>query len=195
MDNDILRKIKIKRSPVQIVKLILLMFLLGMATQIVASYMLTIILDFFPDIARNYNENISALTELSATTILFVCILAPVLEELVFRGLLFSLLSKFIPLMMANLIQALVFGVYHGNVVQAIYAFILGFYIGWILIITGNVIYTIALHIGINVLGMFIDKLIPMDTSIMVRTMWFAIAMLMAVIVLTALGKMLREEK
>lgn len=55
-----------------------------------------------------------------------VGILGPVCEELIFRGLMFQRLCGYMKPMIAVLISALLFGMYHGNIVQGIYAFILG---------------------------------------------------------------------
>lgn len=59
--------------------------------------------------------------------ILTLCILSPITEELIFRGLLYGRLKEYLPdRRSAMLLQALIFGIYHGNVVQGIYATLLG---------------------------------------------------------------------
>lgn len=58
--------------------------------------------------------------------LLTVGILGPVCEELIFRGLMFQRLCGYVKPVIAVLVSALMFGVYHGNIVQGVYAFVLG---------------------------------------------------------------------
>lgn len=152
------------RSGKVVAKLFLLMIVIGLFTQVIASYALTLVLDFFPDVAKQYAENITDLLVFSPTMILGVCVLAPVIEETIFRGVVMGLFSKFFGYIIGNIVQAALFGIYHGNLVQGIYAFILGLFIGFLLHISGSIFYTIAFHMGINFAGMFIDKIIPDET-------------------------------
>jgi len=67
-------------------------------------------------------------------------ILAPVGEEIVCRGIVFhyakklteGLPGKSLSFWVANVIQALLFGVLHGNFIQGAYAFVYGLGLGWI---------------------------------------------------------------
>ena len=58
--------------------------------------------------------------------LLVVGILVPICEEYIFRGLMFQRLCSYTKTIVAILISALAFAVYHGNIVQGIYAFCLG---------------------------------------------------------------------
>lgn len=51
---------------------------------------------------------------------------APVIEEILFRGIAYRLFTKKIPWQAAAVISALLFAVYHGNIVQGSYAFVMG---------------------------------------------------------------------
>lgn len=53
-------------------------------------------------------------------------IVAPISEELVFRQVIYKRLRGISPVWVAVMISALLFGFYHGNLVQGIYAFIMG---------------------------------------------------------------------
>lgn len=55
--------------------------------------------------------------------------LSPVAEEAVFRGLVYNRMKRCFNLPVALVASALLFGCYHGNVVQALYGSILGFLI------------------------------------------------------------------
>jgi CAAX protease family protein len=58
--------------------------------------------------------------------VLAAVILAPIIEELLFRGLVFKRLYGYMGRISAMIISSLFFGIYHGNMVQGIYAFIVG---------------------------------------------------------------------
>lgn len=53
-------------------------------------------------------------------------LLKPMEEELVFRGLVYGRMRRYFSRAVAIPISALVFGAYHGNIVQLIYAFLMG---------------------------------------------------------------------
>ncbi len=53
-------------------------------------------------------------------------ILTPFTEELLFRGILYNRIRKYFPVPLAIFLGGLIFGCYHGNVVQILYAGIMG---------------------------------------------------------------------
>lgn len=53
-------------------------------------------------------------------------VLSPVVEEVMFRGMLYNRLKRMFPLYLSMGISALLFGVFHGNLVQGIYGFLMG---------------------------------------------------------------------
>lgn len=77
-------------------------------------------------------------------------ILAPVLEELVFRGIIFWRLKKMLGTSAAVPASALLFGVMHFNVVQFIYAFLMGIVFALVMERAGHVCAAVAGHIAAN---------------------------------------------
>lgn len=76
-----------------------------------------------------------------------VVILAPVVEELVFRGAIQGhLLRKWQNPYAAITISALAFGLVHGNLEQSPFAFILGLALGWIYYLTGSLLPCMLMH-------------------------------------------------
>ena len=67
-----------------------------------------------------------------AEQILVSGIVVPIIEELVFRGLLFKVLRKWVPFIWAMIVSALLFGVYHGNLVQFVYAGLCGLLLAYL---------------------------------------------------------------
>jgi len=83
---------------------------------------------------------------------LFVVIVAPIMEEFVFRKLLIDRLHVYGG-KTAVIVSALCFGLFHGNFSQMLYAALLGLVMGYMYLKTGRLRYTIALHMTINFMG------------------------------------------
>lgn len=60
-----------------------------------------------------------------------IAVAAPLVEELIFRGLVYRRIRELSGAKFAIILSALYFGVYHMNVVQGLYAFILGILLAW----------------------------------------------------------------
>lgn len=58
--------------------------------------------------------------------ILYTGLLIPMMEEIIFRAGVFKILRKWMSFVWAMLLSALLFGIYHGNLVQFVYAGICG---------------------------------------------------------------------
>ena len=91
-------------------------------------------------------------------------ILAPVAEELVFRGaILRSLMAYFnyrlpwIPIV----VSALLFGAVHANVAQFANAFVMGLLLGWLYCRTHSIVLGVALHWVNNTVAYTMYKLMP----------------------------------
>ena len=85
-------------------------------------------------------------------------IIAPIAEEFIFRYGIQKNLSKF-NVKFAIIYQALLFGLLHGNLIQFSYAFVLGLIFGYITYKKGNIMYSILLHIAINLSSVLISIL------------------------------------
>ena len=58
-------------------------------------------------------------------------IIKPIEEELVFRGLVYGRMRRYFPAAAAIPVSALLFGAYHGNMVQLTYGFLMGCLLAW----------------------------------------------------------------
>lgn len=83
---------------------------------------------------------------------LILIIVAPIMEEIIFRGILYK---KLIPYgaKVYIVFSSFVFALFHGNLFQIPYAFALGAIFAYITVITGTIKYSIILHMAINALG------------------------------------------
>ena len=64
--------------------------------------------------------------------ILTTAAIVPMVEELIFRGLVYRRLKFLVSTKMAMILSGLIFGIAHGNLIQGFYAFILGVFLAWI---------------------------------------------------------------
>lgn len=88
---------------------------------------------------------------------LFGVLLAPVMEEWVFRKLLLRRLAPWgEPVAIFG--SALLFGLFHGNLGQFFYAFAVGAVFAYVALRTVGIRYTIALHFLVNLLGMTVAQ-------------------------------------
>ena len=91
---------------------------------------------------------------ISIYTVLF----APVLEELLFRKFLCDRIVKY-GQGITILLSGLMFGLFHGNFNQFFYAFFLGSFLAFLYVKTGNIKYTIGLHMMVNFIGSVVGGL------------------------------------
>lgn len=86
------------------------------------------------------------------SNLIAVVLLAPVIEELLFRKLLIDRTKQFGDVV-AIMLSAIVFGLYHGNFYQFFYATGVGAVLAYLYCRTGRLRYSIAIHMFINFMG------------------------------------------
>ncbi len=132
-------------------------------TQIIFSYNSTLIemlLNFFHLSAQNQEENATGANE-TLSMFIYGSFLAPFGEEILFRGFLLQNFKRY-GVRFAIIFSAILFGIYHGNIVQTPFAFILGLLLGYITVSYG-LKYAIAVHIFNNmVLADFLDRFLQL---------------------------------
>ncbi len=90
--------------------------------------------------------------------IILNCAIYPIAEELLFRGLIYRLLlRRRFKMFSAAFISSVLFGLYHGNVVQFVYAFIMGILFSFLLELSGNLVIPVISHIANNVLALIVS--------------------------------------
>ena len=127
---------------------------------IIASYIGAFIESFFPDAQAATND----VQELVLTGEMWVNVLAmvmigPVVEELLFRKLLCDRLKPFGD-WVTIIVTGLMFGVFHGNITQGIYAFFFGAFLAYVYLRTGNILITIGYHVAANFMGSVLPLLV-----------------------------------
>lgn len=129
--------------------------LLAPATQVLTSFLISIIAMIFPAWLRAYESLIenAGMNDVTFSVICYSVLLAPFSEELIFRGVTMRQAKKVLPFWAANLFQAILFGIFHMNILQGIYACCLGLVMGYICEKCGSIYYSIFFHFLYNLLG------------------------------------------
>lgn len=111
--------------------------------------------------AEEYQETMSQLTDGKSMFFLIVCmgIIAPLAEEIVFRWLIYLRLRDYMRSGAVIVISGLFFGIYHGNLVQGVYASILGCLFAYFLEQTGSLWTSVLLHMGANIWSLVLPEL------------------------------------
>lgn len=91
--------------------------------------------------------------------LLAMVLVIPVAEELVFRALGFARIRDTRGFWFAAVFSSLLFAVFHGNVVQGLYAFVLGLCMCWIYERTGSILSTILFHQSANLVSVALTNL------------------------------------
>lgn len=135
--------------------------ILGISGLAVSSILLAT-LSFFQDTA--YLEHIENMELLLGGNKLLVFIsvgiVAPIIEEIIFRGLVFRELEKSLNVKAVVVVQALLFGIYHFNLAQGVYTVFLGLVLGLALVWTKSIWAPIIIHMvnnSVSFLFSFID--------------------------------------
>ncbi len=148
------QEVKLRKIPV---KGILAVLLMGITFNIVISTLLATIP--FPDAwMETYQQNSSVLTGGNEViSFLATVFMAPVLEEVVFRGLIYDRLKKGMPAVVAAIISSLAFGLMHGTIIWMMYAFVLGVVLVIVFERFHSLFANMLLHFGFNLTGMCLN--------------------------------------
>lgn len=103
-------------------------------------------MDSYEDLAQNFDLS----TESPVLMILAVCIVGPIAEELVFRGMIFGKLRRAFSFWPAAIISGIMFGVFHMNIMQGVYASVLGVLLAYVYEKTQTIFGSIFFHIVFN---------------------------------------------
>lgn len=113
------------------------------------------LISYFPDYENLMNGIGSSSLILQ---VIAVGIVAPAAEEFLMRGVILNRLLGYMRVLPAVLLQAVLFGVLHMNLLQGAYAAVLGLLMGFIYIKYGSLLMTILFHITLNTLSVLLPS-------------------------------------
>lgn len=143
---------------------VMLLCMIGL--QYTCSGILMVISHLSPDLLTGYIQLLEAsgLESLSPVTLIATLFFAPIGEELLFRGLTLHFTKRITSrFWIANLLQAVCFGIFHANLVQGIYAMIMGLVFGYVREKYQSLYASILLHALVNFCGTIISGLLLPD--------------------------------
>ena len=86
---------------------------------------------------------------------------APLLEEILIRGLIYKRLREHIPALASMIISSVMFGVIHGNMLQFVYATALGMIMAYIYEKSKTILMPILFHMGANAFTVLYTAFVP----------------------------------
>jgi membrane protease YdiL (CAAX protease family) len=124
---------------------------LGFGGQCVAAGILCLFRSAFMNAMIGYDDIMKQLLRGSPfMVLLFLVMIAPMTEEMIFRGVILYKAKKEFPFWQANVLQGILFGIYHGNLVQGIFAALTGFLLGYVCLKYETVWASVFMHMVNN---------------------------------------------
>jgi len=120
----------------------------------------------------------SRMADGSVAAVLAVCVMAPLLEEMLFRGIVLRGFLQRYPRWQAIFMSALLFGAAHMNIYQFVVGLVMGAVLGWLYERTRSLIPCIALHAAYNTTTLLLADWL--DAASPSRLLWIALLALAA---------------
>ena len=121
--------------------------------------------------------------------LLTVGIIVPFAEEFLFRGVLYSTLNKRISIKWTIIIQGVLFGIYHGNLIQGAYATLLGILFGYVTYKTKSLWPAVIMHMVNNTIATIIPYIVSENFGGNIVNILFAVVGTIGVVIFTMLIK------
>lgn len=119
-----------------------------------------------------------------ALELLSAALAAPVVEELLFRGIIYKRLRDYLNPLASMLISAAVFGLFHGNLVQFVYAFIIGCMLAYTYEKLKTIAAPVLFHISANLIAVLITEFVSEKYMIVGIVLPFMLICLITMVVI-----------
>lgn len=138
------------------------MFLLAVGSQYITTYLMSFVAALRPDWMQKYESlmDMAGFDAISPLLVIYSCIIAPVCEELIFRGITLGYAKKAMNTAWAVCLQGVLFGIFHMNMIQGIYAAFLGLLLGYVCEAGGTVAIAMLFHAFFNIDGVFLNSVL-----------------------------------
>lgn len=126
--------------------------------------------------------------------IILYIVVSPVVEELLFRWLLYGRISNILGAKLGIVLTAAFFGFYHGNLLQGIYAALMGVFLALLLYLSDQLLLPVLFHMAANAVVYFSayapEKIQILLSSPIVGIIWMAVG----IVLITYMGRNLKSE-
>lgn len=129
---------------------------LAFFAQFVCSIVMAVIAFAFPEVFKDYEklmEGVDIHVLPAWATLFIVAVWAPLAEEIVFRAMIFRTLRKGFAFWPAAVLSGIAFGVYHMNLIQGVYASLLGILLAYIYEKTNSLLGVYLFHLSFNLMN------------------------------------------
>lgn len=123
----------------------------------------SVLIGILTNFTKSYDNVVNTITiaDKSNLQLVIVIFLSPIFEEILYRGIIFRYLKKNYNIIISIVLQALIFGIIHLNIIQSIYTFFLGIALALTYLYRESIIECIIFHIIYNLFGVLVaNKLI-----------------------------------
>ncbi len=130
-------------------------------------------------------------------SLLSSCLLIPILEEALFRGIVLEGMLKEAPAIFGILFSGVWFGVMHYQLVQIGYAVLAGMVLGLIYYVTENLLISIAAHVIFNFLGSGLYEIVtvPNEVTYILHALEYSAIIVFAVVIAFLLYNKIKRKK
>lgn len=163
-----------KRPMVKPLSVYMAMFIIGCGVTL--NYLISVPIELTPSLKTLSDATTTYVQTMSVPSLLlFIGLLSPLAEELLFRKVMLGSMLKY-GRIKALIISGLFFGIMHGNPFQFMYAFPLGIILGWIYVKSGeNITASFLFHAAINTSSVILEKFgMHWMNIVLITTMIFA---------------------
>lgn len=135
---------------------------LGVFAMFSANYFVSLLTLFMPKFMLDSYESTSSAIYNSTFFMQFLAagIVGPIAEELIFRGVVYNRMKKMLSVTASAVCSAILFGVFHGNWVQAPYAIIIGLICVYAYERYKSFISPVLVHMSANIMSVIVSQLI-----------------------------------
>lgn len=123
-----------------------------------------------------YYQATVSMDEMNALTVVAAVLIGPLTEEILFRGLVFTRVSRGFGVTVGILASAIVFGVLHGTMIWGLYTFLFGLILAFVFVRSRSIVFPILLHLSFNLAGVLLSDGMPTVFVVISFIVFFAAA-------------------
>lgn len=130
--------------------------LIAYGIQLITKLIMMLVAMLLPQVMDEYNTLVtnSGIESYGFMWVISTLVLPPLVEETGFRGLGLTYLERAgMPFWVANVVQALAFGIFHMNLTQGLYTFVIGLLLGYLVHKSGSLAPGMLMHAVYNLMG------------------------------------------
>ena len=118
-----------------------------------------LVIKYFPILIEKYNKTNQVNSDTLIIYVICLVITAPLVEELLFRGVILSKAKKIMPFYLANIFQSFLFALFHMELMKFIHIFLAGLLYGYITRMYGTIKPVIYMHALNNAVSFIVPNI------------------------------------